>query len=69
MAAQLAALTPREREILQLASEGYENDQIAEHLGLSRSSLSSYFTRIYEKLGVRQARQQAILRYLQGYTE
>lgn len=48
----LAPLTPREREVLQLAAEGGSARRIAEHLFVSPSTVQTHFQNIYEKLGV-----------------
>lgn len=65
MAYSSTELSDRERQILQLASEGYTNDEIADRLGYSSRSIAKAFERIYQALGVRQARQEAIWRYMQ----
>jgi len=63
-----AHLTARQRQVLQLASEGLSNEEIAARIGLTdRHAVSSVFETVYRKLGVRQAREQAILIYLRGY--
>jgi DNA-binding CsgD family transcriptional regulator len=49
----LAPLTPREREILQLAAEGLSGPSIAERLFVSPGTVKTHFRNIYEKLGVR----------------
>ena len=48
----LAPLTPREREVLQLAAEGLSGPSMAERLGVSPSTVKTHFSNIYEKLGV-----------------
>jgi len=45
-------LTRREREILDLITEAYENHQIAAHLGISEQTVKNYVHCLYEKLGV-----------------
>jgi two-component system response regulator DesR len=45
-------LTCREREVLQLASEGLFNRQIAQALHISESTVENHLTHIYRKLGV-----------------
>lgn len=45
-------LTPREREVLQLAAEGFSTVAIAERLTLSPSTVRTHFEHAYEKLGV-----------------
>jgi len=46
------ALTRREREILDLIVDAYENHQIAIHLGISEQTVKNYVHCLYEKLGV-----------------
>jgi ATP/maltotriose-dependent transcriptional regulator MalT len=46
-------LTPRERELLQLAAEGASGPDIAERLVVSAGTVKTHFRNIYEKLGVR----------------
>lgn len=45
-------LSPREREILALLTQGMDNREIASHMTLSEKTIRNYLTRIYEKLGV-----------------
>lgn len=45
-------LSPREREVLGLATEGLGVAEIAERLWLSPATIKSHFQNIYEKLGV-----------------
>ncbi len=47
-----AALTAREREVLQLLSEGLRPGEIAERLFLSIKTVKNHLTSIYNKLGV-----------------
>ena len=46
-------LTPRERQVLQLAADGGSTRDIAEVLILSTGTVKTHFEHIYEKLGVR----------------
>jgi DNA-binding CsgD family transcriptional regulator len=45
-------LTPRERELLQLAADGLSGPRIAEKLILSPATVRTHFANIYEKLNV-----------------
>ncbi len=47
----LALLTPRERSVVDLALDGRTDDAIASTLGLSVSTVNTYWTRIRGKLG------------------
>lgn len=49
----LAALTPRQREVLDLASEGLSNAQIGERLFLTESTVKQHLYKAYRLLGVR----------------
>ena len=47
---QLEALTPREQEILELLAEGLTNDEIAEHLVISRHTVARHRENLMRKL-------------------
>jgi DNA-binding CsgD family transcriptional regulator len=47
----LDQLSPREREILELATQGRTDEQIAQGMGISTSTVNSYWVRIRGKLG------------------
>ena len=51
-AAELARLSPRELQVLQLVAHGMTTPQIAERLVLSSATIKSHLTSVYEKLGV-----------------
>jgi len=51
-ARRLAALTPREREVLQGIAEGRTNKEIAQALGLSSRTVESYRESLMRKLGI-----------------
>jgi DNA-binding NarL/FixJ family response regulator len=45
-------LSQREQEVLELVAQGYTNQQIADHLGLSVKTVETYRARLVEKLGL-----------------
>src|ERR1700693_609706 len=45
-------LTPRQREVLKLATEDMKNQEIALELGLTEHTVRNYIYQIFEKLGV-----------------
>jgi DNA-binding NarL/FixJ family response regulator len=49
---RIAQLSPRERQVIQLIGQGLKNNQIAEILCLSGSTVRHHLTTIYGKLGV-----------------
>jgi DNA-binding NarL/FixJ family response regulator len=46
------ALSAREREVMQMVVEGQTSRQMATALGISKSSVDTYRTRVFRKLGV-----------------
>ena len=62
-AAETAALSPREKEILGCLAQGFLIKEIAEQLGISFDTVRTHIRRIYEKLQVH-SRAQAVARYL-----
>lgn len=50
--AVIETLTHREREILELVINAFENRQIAQHLGITEQTVKNYVHSLYEKLGV-----------------
>ena len=46
-------LTPRQREVLTLASQGFSHQQIALKLGLHRQTVKNHFWQAYNRLGLR----------------
>lgn len=48
----LGSLSPREREVLQLAAEGYANPEIAEKLFISPRTAETHRTNLMRKLGL-----------------
>ncbi|WP_419992863.1 response regulator [Streptomyces boninensis] len=59
--APLAALSPREREILALIGEGLTNRQIGKQLYLSEKTVKNHISRLLAKLGVERRIQAAVL--------
>ncbi|HKO57925.1 MAG TPA: alpha/beta fold hydrolase [Thermoanaerobaculia bacterium] len=47
-----AALSPRERQVLALLSEGLGNSQIGERLSISEKTVRNHISKLYDKLGV-----------------
>ena len=45
------ALTPREVEVLQLLGSGHRNQDVAQLLGISESTVKVHVSRVMEKLG------------------
>ena len=56
-------LTPREEEILRLASQGYVPKEIAEMLNITLNTTRTHLKKVYEKLHVR-SRTEAVIKYL-----
>jgi DNA-binding NarL/FixJ family response regulator len=63
----MPSLTSRQRDLLRLLQQGYDNQTIAQDTGLSVKTIENHLTRLYRQLGV-QSRLEAvnyILRYPQ----
>ncbi|MBI2460747.1 MAG: response regulator transcription factor [Candidatus Rokubacteria bacterium] len=56
-------LSPREREIVQLAVGGLSTQEIADRLAISPATVKAHFTHIFQKLGVRDRLQLAALHH------
>jgi DNA-binding NarL/FixJ family response regulator len=63
---QLDELTPREREVMTLVATGLSNDEIAEHLVISRATAKTHVSRALRKLDVRDRAQLVTLAYQTG---
>jgi DNA-binding NarL/FixJ family response regulator len=62
----LAALTPREREVLTLLGHGLSNADLATDLILSEATVKTHVARIFAKLGLRDRAQAVVLAYETG---
>ncbi|MER7762894.1 response regulator transcription factor [Streptomyces sp. NPDC097619] len=62
----LAALTPREREVLTLMGRGLSNAELAEGLTLSEATVKTHVARIFAKLSLRDRAQAVVLAYETG---
>jgi DNA-binding NarL/FixJ family response regulator len=60
------ALTPREREVLQLAAEGHGNAEIAARLFISRRTVETHRAHAMKKLGLRNQVELALYAVRQG---
>jgi DNA-binding NarL/FixJ family response regulator len=59
-------ITDREREVLALVAGGMSNDEIAEHLVISRATARTHVSRIMTKIGARDRAQLVVLAYESG---
>ena len=57
----LAALTPREKEIVRLIRRGYSNKQVANELGISVTTVKWNITNILAKFNVETSKQLIVL--------
>jgi DNA-binding NarL/FixJ family response regulator len=64
--AAVAALTPREREVLDLLAAGLSNPEICDRLFISDATAKTHVARILQKLGVRDRVQVVIYAYESG---
>lgn len=64
--AQKFGLTPRELEVLALVADGRTNAEIAESLHLARSSVKKLVSRVFERLGVRNRTEAALIAHQEG---
>jgi DNA-binding NarL/FixJ family response regulator len=64
--ATIEPLTEREREILQLLAAGHDNRTIAAHLHLSEKTIGNRLSEIFQKLGVSNRTQAALIAVQRG---
>jgi DNA-binding NarL/FixJ family response regulator len=65
-AAELDAITQREREVMALVADGLTNDEIARKLYMSPATVRTHVSRAMTKLGVRDRAQLVVLAYETG---
>lgn len=66
---ECGALSPREREVLVLVTEGCDNSEIAGRLYLSSSTVKNHVSRLLEKLGVDNRLQAATFAVREGLAQ
>lgn len=64
--AELASLTPREREVLELIATGMSNTEIAEALFVAEQTVKTHVSKVFTKLRLRDRAQAVVLAYESG---
>jgi len=66
-AARYATLTPREREVLALITEGLGNAEIAARLSISEKTVRNHVSNVFDKLGVWSRAQAMVFAHDHGF--